>query len=509
MRHALSLPLLLASTVVLHAQVGHHPGPDAAAPGQVGRVSFPTTCGAAAQAAFERGVALLHSFWYEEAASAFRRARAAEPGCAMAAWGEAMSQLHPLWEPPTPEATRIGETAAERAVQASRAGTREHGYAKAIATYFLAADRPGHEERLRRYEVAMAALALRQPGDEEARIFHALSLIALGQLDARDTTYARQRRAGEILKPLFRRHPDHPGLAHYLIHAYDSPALASNAVAAAERYAAIAPSVPHALHMPSHIYVRVGRWDDAIAANLRAAEAARTFERRLDLGAVWAERVHAYDYLAYAYLQQGQQDSARRIVEEVATVTRIFPENALPGDYALAAIPARYALERNDWAAAETLSVRAAPSWRAAEGLTYFARALGAARRGRLGPAREALDSLADIEQALRQSGGVQIYWAGQVAIQRKAAAAWVAHAAGDSHVALRLAREAADIEDVTEKHSATPGPLLPARELLADLLLEMGHAAEARDSYRAVLRRQPGRGRSTSRAGLAEQGVL
>lgn len=509
MRLAPALLLLIAITPGLQAQAGHDHGPANSVPEQLGRVSFPTSCGAAAQTAFERGVALLHSFWYEEAAEAFHGAAAAEPGCAMAAWGEAMSQLHPLWTPPTPEATRTGLASAERAVRASRLGTHEREYAEAIAAYYREGDRVTHAERLRRYEAAMARLTAWHPRDEEAAIFHALSLIALGQLDAGDTAYTRQRRAAEVLVPLFRRHPDHPGLAHYLIHAYDSPALASNGVGAAERYAAIAPSVPHAQHMPSHIYVRVGRWSDAITSNLRSAESARAFERRVDSGAMWEQRAHAYDYLVYAYLQQGDQASARRLVEEVATVTRSFPENALITDYALAAIPARYALERNDWAAAETLSVRPTPSWRAAEALTHFARALGAARRGRAGPARAALDSLAAIEQALRRAGGAQAYWAGQVAIERMVASAWAAHAEGDITAALRLAREAADIEDVTEKHPVTPGALLPARELLADLLFDLGHPAEARDAYRAVLRRQPGRARSARGAALAAQALL
>ncbi len=508
MRLATAL-LLLAIAPGLHAQAGHGHGPAGRAPDQLGQVSFPTSCGESAQAAFERGVALLHSFWYEEAAEAFRASTAAEPGCAMAAWGEAMSQLHPLWAPPTAEATRVGLAAAERAVRGSRPGTRERDYAEAIAAYYRESDRVEHVERFRRYEAAMARLTARHPRDEEARIFHALSLIGLGQLEAGDTAHTRQRRAAEVLVPLFRRHPDHPGLAHYLIHAYDSPALADKGVRAAERYAGIAPSVPHAQHMPSHIYVRVGRWSDAIASNLQSAESSRAYERRVNPGAMWDQRAHAYDYLVYAYLQQGDGASARRVVDEVATATRSFPENVLTIDYAFAAIPARYALERNDWAAAQTLSVRPAPSWRAAEALTYFARALGAARGGHAGRARAALDSLAAIEQALRQAGGPHTYWAGQVAIQSLAASAWMAHAKGDTTAALRLAREAADREDAIEKHPVTPGALLPARELLADLLVDLGRHAEARDTYRTVLRRQPGRHRSLQGAALAAQALL
>lgn len=505
----LTVILLLTTASALPAQVGHEHPPGAAPPEHLGRVSFPTSCNPAAQKAFERGVTLLHSFWYEEAAQAFHRGATADSACAMTAWGEAMSRLRPLWYPPSPDDLRAGRAAAERAVRASRTGTRERGYADAMAAYYRGGEKVSHAERVQRWEAAMATLAQRYPGDEEARIFHALTLIALGQLHADDTTYARQRRAGEILQALFQRQPDHPGLAHYLIHAYDSPVLAARGVAAAERYARIAPSVPHAQHMPSHIYVRVGRWDDAIASNLRSAEAARAFERRLQMEGVWGERVHAYDYLVYAYLQQGRPQEARKIVEEVTTFTRYVPEHAFPGAFAFAAIPARYALERNDWAAAETLSVRPAPRWRHTEALTHFARALGAARLGHLGPARAALDSLVAIERVLRKAGGDQIYWAGQVAIQHTAARAWLALAEGDSSTALRLAREAADVEDVTEKHPVTPSALRPARELLGDLLLEVGRPAEARKAYEAVLSRQPGRARSAQGVTLAAQALL
>jgi tetratricopeptide (TPR) repeat protein len=377
------------------AQAGHeheHAGP---APARLGRVVFPINCAPAARHDFARGVALLHSFWYEEAATTFHQVVRADTGCAMGYWGEAMTLVHPLWTPPT------------------------------------AAD----QERGR-------------------------------------------------------------GLAHYLIHAYDSPVLASRGLPAAARYARIAPSVPHAQHMPSHIYVRVGRWEDAIGSNLRSAAAARAFEATQASG-FWDQHGHALDYLVYAYLQEGRDRDAQAVVEEAAQVTTVFPDNSLINDYALAAIPARYALERNDWAAAELLTIRPAPAWRSTEAITHFARALGAGRLGHAERVSAEVDTLGQIEQALARSGGALAYWSGQVKIQRLAAGAWLALARGDTAEALRLSSSAADSEDHTEKHPVTPGAVLPARELHGDLLLACGRPAEARAAYEASLQRQPGRARS------------
>jgi hypothetical protein len=496
--------LLCASAVCLQAQAGHdHTGP---APGRLGRVDFASGCHARVQARFERGVALLHSFWYEEAARDFGEVAAADSGCALAYWGRAMSVLHPLWTPPTPE-ERVGALAdAERAVQLSRPGTRPRDYAEAIAAYYRG-DTVEDAARLVAYEHAMAGVARRRPEDEEARIFHALALIALGQLHANDSTYARQREAARILEPLYRRHPDHPGLAHYLIHAYDSPALARDGVAAADRYASIAPSVPHAEHMPSHIYTRIGAWDKSITANLRSVEAANRFEAQHN-GALWDQDAHALDYLVYAYLQLGRVAEAKAIAERVAGVTETFPAGTLTIDYALAAIPARLALERDDWQAAETLSVRPAPAWRGAEGITRFARALGAARGGHAAAARAEIDSLAELERTLAVAGGAQAYWSTQVRIQRLAASAWVALAAGDTADALRQGMAAADLDDAVSKHPVTPGAVLPARELYGDLLAQAGRPAEARTAYTLALARQPGRARCLAAMGRVGQTV-
>ncbi len=494
--------LLLPAQLFAQADHHHHGGKP---PERLGQVVFPTTCNAKAQVQFERGLALLHSFWYEEAGNSFRAVIAADSNCAMGYWGQAMSTLHPLWTPPSAKESETALAAAERAVRLAPAGSREADYAGAIATYYRGYTATDHRSRLIAYQTAMEKVAQRHPKDDEAQIFNALALIAVGQLEADDTTYSRQRRAATILEPLFRKHPEHPGLAHYLIHAYDYPGLADRGTAAAARYSQIAPSVPHALHMPSHIYTQVGQWDHSIESNLRSAQAARTFEQKQHLG-FWDQHGHALDYLVYAYLQQGRDAEARRIVDQVKGVGSVFPANSLINDYALAAIPARYALERGQWREAESLAVRPAPSWPAAEALTHFARAIGAARGHDSGVARTEIDSLGMITGALAKAGGPQTYWSKQVEIQRLAASAWLARELGDTAEALRLAASAADVEDITAKSPVTPGAVLPARELYGDLLLETGRAAEAARAYQASLARQPNRARSLLGAARAAQ---
>ena len=484
--------VLTASTRALSAQDHHHDGKP---PERLGRVVFPAECRPDVQARFERGVALLHSFWYEEAGRTFGAVAADDSSCALAHWGIAMSTLHPLWTPPPPKEHAEARAHAERAVALSHPGTRSRDYAEAIAAYYRG-DGVAERARLAAYEQGMAVVVRRRQRDEEARIFHALALIALGQQDAADSTHARQREAGRILEPLFGRHPDHPGLAHYLIHAYDSPALARAGESAADRYASIAPSVPHAEHMPSHIYTRIGAWDKSIAANLRSVEAAHRYEAERLSGALWDQDAHALDYLTYAYLQLGRVSDARAAAARVASASNTYPVGSLTIDHALAAIPARLALERDDWAAAASLTVRPAPAWRGAEGITRFARALGAARRGDLGAARTEMDSLAELERTLAAAGGPQTYWSTQVRIERLAAGAWVALAAGDTAEALRQGSAAADLDDAVEKHPVTPGPVLPARELYGDLLAAVGRTSDARVAYERTLARQPGRAR-------------
>ncbi|HSB52921.1 MAG TPA: hypothetical protein VLD58_01135, partial [Gemmatimonadales bacterium] len=343
----------------------------------------------------------------------------------------------------------------------------------------------------------MAVVESRHPRDDEARIFHGLSSIAAGQQDAGDTTYRRQREAAARLGRLVDKYPDHPGLAHYLIHAFDSPALASLAKASADKYARIAPDVPHALHMPSHIYVRLGLWREAVTSNRRSAAAAEKMQRAQHWTGTWGQELHAWDYLAYADLQLGDDSAAHRLVEEADRVTVTIPASDLVGDYALAAIPARYALERDDWAAATALRVRPSPGWPATEALTHFARALGAARSGDSVLAGRELAALVTLRDSLARMGGPQTYWSGQVEVQRLAAGAWLSLLHGDTAAALTSALTAAEREDHTEKHPVTPGPVLPARELYADLLLAVHRPAEALQGYRAVEARQPHRART------------
>jgi hypothetical protein len=439
-------------------------------------------------------MALLHSFWYEEAERAFTAAARADARCAMAHWGIAMSLHHPLWQPtPGPEELRRGWDEVERARALNAPTERERGYVAALAEFYRDPATRDHRTRMLAYEQALADLHQRHPEDREAAIFHALLLVANAPFT--DASFERQRRASAILEPLYRAQPDHPGLAHYLIHANDAPPLARDAVQAADRYAAIAPSVPHARHMPSHIYTRLGMWDQSIASNLSSAEASRRYERERGMRAVWDQRLHAMDYLVYAYLQQGRDDEARRVVAEARAVTAVTPEASAAANYALAAIPARYALERGRWAEAASLPLRPAPAFPAAEAITHFARAVGAARSGQVAQARAEVALLDSVRARL--AAGRQEYWAGVVEVQRTAAAAWLARAEGNDDEALRLAAAAAEREEATEKHPVTPGAVLPARELQGDLLAELGRPAEALRAYEAVRAREPNRARS------------
>ena len=491
----------VASARVLPAQMEHEHG--STPPARLGRVAFATSCAAQAQPGFERGVALLHSFWYEEAARAFREAAAADTACAMAYWGLASSYLHPLWAPPPSADLQAGVAALARARALNQPTPREHDYVEAIGAFYDDYQAASHLQRLRRWSRAMARLHEAHPEDAEAAIIHALTMIALAQSAPRDSALALNRGAAEILGPLFERQPDHPGLAHYLIHAYDSPALAAVGALAADRYASIAPSVPHARHMPSHIYTRLGQWDRSIASNTSSAAAAREYEVAQHLDGAWDQRLHAMDYLVYAYLQQGRERAARRIVDQANGIRRYVPERGVTSEYALAAMPARYALERGRWREAAQLAVRDGFDPGAAA-CTRFARAVGAARSGDTVAARADLALLVALDSGLAARQVPK--WSGMVHAQRLAAEAWVARASGDTAAAVRLATQAADLEDVTEKHPVTPGAILPARELLGDMLLELGRPVLARAAYDSALALQPRRARSLMGAARAAE---
>jgi hypothetical protein len=488
-----ALAATLTCGVSLAAQMPAQHGGHAA---QLGRVRFATACRGAAPSDIATGVAYLHSFWYEKATAAFNAAAAADSTCALAFWGQAMSLLHPLWTPPSPADARVAMSAIDRGLAQAKT-TRERDYLGAIRAYYADYDRTDPRTRLLRYALAMDSVRRHSPRDTEAAIFYALALIAVGQANATDTTFTYQKRADSILEPLFRLEPQHPGLAHYLIHTNDVPQLAAHGLYAARHYAAIAPDVPHAQHMPSHIFTRLGLWDDVIASNTRSAAAARAYEQERGLTAMWDQRAHALDYLAYAYLQQGRDTAARRVANEAAAAAAGYPAGSLTYEYAFAAIPARLVLERGDWAEAAQLALRPAPEWPAAEAITHFARAIGAARTGDTALARQELATLAQIESTLVVMGGPQAYWAGQVTIERLAAAAWLELATGDTADALLHAVQAADREDGTQKHPVTPGPVLPARELAGDLLLLVGKPADAAKAYAATLALSPNRARS------------
>jgi tetratricopeptide (TPR) repeat protein len=461
----------------------------------LGKVNFPTSC-RNVDAEFTRAVALLHSFGYEEARRAFEAVAAKDPACAMAYWGIAMTWYHPIWAPPNSQELAAGTAAAKKATELGATNERERGLVAAIGTFYRDADRLNHQARAQAYSNALEQLAKQLPDDHEVQIFYALSLLGTAPPD--DATFANQKQAAAILNSLLPVEPQHPGITHYMIHSFDYPQLAADALPAARAYAQIAPDSPHALHMPSHIYTRLGLWPDSIASNLASADAGRLLVERRHPGAASMDTLHALDYLEYAYLQIGDQATAHDVLEEAATA-KTFDDPTFAAGYALAAIPARYALERRDWNAAAQLEPPAAAlpwaNFLYAPAITYFAQAIGAARAGELERARSALRQLEKIDVDLRKSPIPGPYdWTRQVESSRLAAAAWLLYAEGQKDEALKMSRAAAALEEKTGKHPVTPGPALPARELLGDMLLEMGQPAEALAAYEASLHDAPNR---------------
>ena len=491
----LGLALAVFAAAVVRAGQGDHQHHDHGPVdlGKLGKVTFAVSC-RGVQNDFSRAVAMMHSFWYYEAEKAFQAIAKKSPDCAMAHWGVAMANYHPLWAPPSPDELSRGRAAAEKAM-ALKAPARERAWIEAIHAFYADSDRSDHATRAARYEAGMAKVAGAYPKDREAQIFYALAL--LGTASPNDKTYAKQKQAATILNAILPHEREHPGVAHYVIHSYDYPQLAPLALEAARTYARIAPGSPHALHMPSHIFTRLGLWDESIASNLDSAEKARTYMRQVNPNAVAFDELHAVDYLVYAYLQQGADDKAKELVDQLAQhQAPVLDVNNFAAAYAYAAVPARYAVERKKWSDAAGLELRPASfPWKNfpyAEAILYFAKAIGASRSGDLNTAKAAVDRLAVIRQTLAdQKNG---YWAQQVEIQRLGALGELARAAGLKSEGLRLLRAAADLEDTTEKHPVTPGPVIPARELLADMLLEEGNAAEARAEAEKVLTVSPGR---------------
>jgi hypothetical protein len=491
----LALPLVVSLALSPWPVVAEHEHDhDHAAPEKLGRVHFPNSCKPEVQPTFTRGLALLHSFAYEEAARTFGEVAAKDPGCAMAQWGIAMTQFHIIWGPPTPPEFAAGRAAAEKAATLGAPTARERDFIAAIGAFYRGEGVP-HPARVVAYEQAMAGVAQHNPEDHEAAIFHALAILGVAYNSPPDKTYARQKRAAEILNRLLPLEPEHPGIAHYMIHSFDYPELAELALPAARAYAKIAPSAPHALHMPSHIFTRLGMWQESIESNLASAETARQWVARIHPGATAFDGLHAFDYLEYAYLQIGRDAQARELVEQVGKVASFDAPNFAAG-YALAAVPARYALERRAWKEAASLAVGPATfPWEKypyAEAMVHFARAVGGSRAGDLETARSALGKLTAIQASLQGQKGFD--WATQVEIQRRAAAGWLARADKKDEDAVRLLRSAADLEDRTDKHPVTPGSILPAREQLGDLLAELGRPAAALAEYETSLRSAPAR---------------
>jgi hypothetical protein len=466
--------------------------PTAPSSEKFGIVHFVTSCNPQVAPKFDHGIALLHSFEFAESIRAFNEVLAADSMCAMAHWGIALSRWTNPMAPGNRSAALLqqGKQSADAATRLGvRASERERGYIHAVSQLY---DDPGHKDQHTRvvaYEHAMNELVARQPADTEALIFYAISLVA--SASPTDKMYTNQLKAGSILEALWAKEPNHPGLAHYIIHSYDYPALADKARAAAERYASIAPSAAHALHMPSHTFTRVGMWEESVNTNKRSMEAA------LATGSI-AEALHASDYAMYAYLQMGKETEAKAILDGLPALAARFDPNAITGAapgsagvFALAAIPARWVLERSAWAEAAALEPKAT-AFPYAEAMTYFARAVGASHIGDLAKAKSSVDSLASIRQRLGAQG--EAYWAEQVAIQQLTAQAWLELAEHRPDDALAHMREAAAREDATEKSAVTPGPLAPAREMLGDMLAELNQPAEAKAEYRAALLKEPNR---------------
>ncbi|MGH7730632.1 MAG: tetratricopeptide repeat protein [Candidatus Eiseniibacteriota bacterium] len=531
--------LLVITLWVASAGVGTASAAPSAAPAlgdlsKVGSVHFPTTCDPAVQKEFERGLALLHSFFYEEARRVFTSVAEKDPQCAIAQWGIAMSYWHPIWTPPDSSELTAGRAAVARALAASKKGERESAYIKAIQAYYeglpepvvaapgadaaAAADASCHGPRLADPK-GRAACYLREmeqvvsghPGDAEAEAFLALALLSTAPPG--DPALANQKRAASILERRYAEQPHHPGLAHYLIHSYDYPPLATKGLAAANAYATMQPWVPHALHMPSHIYTRLGMWRENIAANRASAQAARAYAASHHPDAASFEELHALDYMIYGHLQTGQDREAKRDLDRLAQIKRTHPETDFVVGYAFGAMPARYALERRQWKEATALAMPPMPFWGKlpfAEGHLVYARAVGAAKTGDLAAAGAAADRLKELSASVKDPRFR--YFADQMELQRQAALGLIALAGGRKDEAIGILRAAAAKEDSLGKHPVSPGAILPIRELLAEALIDCDRPAEALTEYEASLAIYPrrfngvaGAARAAAAAGKAD----
>ncbi len=493
---------LAASLSAGPAFAQHEHSREGTPPERLGTVHFATSCSPEVEKDFDRSVALLHSFWFSEAIKAFQGVLAKDPGCAMAHWGIAMSWWgNPFGGFRPPKAIEDGTAAVENAKAAHAKTERERDYIAAVELLYKDAGTVDQRTRTLAYEKAMENVAAKYTDDTEARIFYALSLDQTNL--PTDKTYANLLKAAEILEKEFKTQPDHPGIAHYIIHSYDVPPLAPRALDAANRYAKIAPDAPHALHMPSHTFTRVGHWQQSIETNLASAQAARKDKAP-------SEELHALDYQAYAYLQTAQDAAAKKVLDQIPAIGAQIQVNvaggaaaAPAGWFALAAIPARYTLERNDWAGAAKLTPLETPfPW--INAVTYFARALGAVRSGDPASAAKDVETLNALAAKLREAKDA--YWTSQVEIQAKSAAAWIAFTEGKKDEGIALMRETAAMEDMTEKSAISPGPLKPAHELLGEMLLEAGKPADALAEFETTMKKEPNRFRGVYGAAIAAE---
>lgn len=484
----ISMVLIAGCTAFVAPSLAQHEH-TAGDPGRLGKVNFSVSCNPEVQPQFNNAVAMLHSFWYEKANDTFADVAAKDPTCGIAYWGIAMAHYHQIWSAPGPADLKVGVVSIAKARAAGAKTKRERDYIAAIDAFYKDSDKLDHSTRVLAYERAMQQVHEVYPQDREAAIFYALALLATSlNTVPHDKTYAREKKAGAILETLFAEQPEHPGVAHYIIHAYDYPTLADRALDAARRYAKIAPDSPHALHMPSHIFTQLGLWQESIDSNLAAAASAAKNNAP-------GNELHAKDYLIYAYLQRAQDREAKKALEA--------PPPGRPDDpqymnwlYATGTSSARYAVERHRWdeAAGLTLPPNTFPrerySW--TEANLHFARALGASHIGDTRAARKDLQRLASIQEILTQEKNA--YWADQVDIQREIAAAWITLAEGKRDEAVQQMQSGAEHEDNTDKHNVTPGVILPARELLGEMLLEMKQPAQALVEFEATLRTSPNR---------------
>jgi tetratricopeptide (TPR) repeat protein len=472
---------------------------------QFGLVGFETSCSDKVKKDVDLAIALLHSFEYDEAEKVFAKVIDAEPGCAIAYWGVAMSNYHPLWAPPTPEELEKGAKAIAVAQSLTNKTERESAYIDAIGAFYKDWNKTNHVTRCLNFEKAMEKMYADYPNDKEAAIFYALALD--GAASPTDTSFMKQRKAGAILTALQPKYPDHPGIVHYIIHSYDYPQLAALALPAAREYASIAPSSAHAQHMPSHIFTRLGLWDEDIQSNLIAAASAKCYGENMGIKGHWDEELHTLDYLVYSYLQKGNNTLAKKQWDYLKTINEVNPMNFKVA-YAFASIPSRYLLENKMWNEAAHFEIHPVSlpwkdyPWQKA--IIYFAHTLGFAHIGQIDSAKAELKNLTACYNTLVEQKDA--YKATQVQIQMKSAEAWILFKEGKNNEALELMKAAVDMEDKTQKHPVTPGEVIPARELLGDMFMAMKHPRQALEMYEADLKKHPNRFNGLYSAGLAAE---